>query len=139
MKSGESFSSGQSFLAGSTRNIYFPFDIIDDSPLDVATEMVKELEITDWNPLEIAEMIDGEISALVPLRKKSDPRYEAYNIFNYQEDADGSHHPFYSFSSRASSQVSLSGLMTHGCDWLQGMSMHNSLKVVIDGTWYYIT
>ncbi|XWS71940.1 hypothetical protein CRYUN_Cryun03dG0181900 [Craigia yunnanensis] len=106
---------------GSTRNIFFPFDIVDDTPLDVATEMVKELEITDWNPLEIAEMIDGEISALVPLRKKSDfPRYEAYTTFNYQEDADGSHHPFYSFSSCSSSQVSLSGLMTHGCDWLRG-------------------
>ncbi|XWS74436.1 hypothetical protein CRYUN_Cryun02cG0216000 [Craigia yunnanensis] len=106
---------------GSTRNIYFPFDIVDDSPLDVATEMVKELEITDWDPFEIAEMIAGEISALVPLRKKSDfPRHEAYNTFNYQEDDNGSHHPFYTEgSSCSSSQVSLSGLMTHGCDWLQ--------------------
>ncbi|XWS53414.1 hypothetical protein CRYUN_Cryun11dG0155300 [Craigia yunnanensis] len=105
---------------GSTRNIYFPFDIVNDTPLDVATEMVKELEITDWEPPEIAEMIDGEISALVPPRKKSDfPRHEACNTFNYQEDNDGSHHPFYSFSSCSSSQVSLSGLMTHGCDWLQ--------------------
>ncbi|XVF05845.1 hypothetical protein REPUB_Repub05bG0208400 [Reevesia pubescens] len=58
---------------GSTRNVYFPFDIVNDKPLDVATEMVKELEITDWDPLEISKMID----------------------------------------------VSLSGLMTHGCDWLQ--------------------
>ncbi|KAH1030144.1 hypothetical protein J1N35_046042 [Gossypium stocksii] len=74
---------------GSTRNIYFPFDIVEDTPLDVATEMVKELEITDWDPLEIAEMIDGEISALVPQWKKSDlPRHQAHNTYNYQEDDD---------------------------------------------------
>ncbi|MBA0752817.1 hypothetical protein Gogos_001619, partial [Gossypium gossypioides] len=104
---------------GSTRNIYFPFDIVEDTPLDVATEMVKELEITDWDPLEIAEMIDGEISALVPQWKKSDlPRHQAYNSYNYQEDDDdGCHHPFYSFSSCSSSQMSV--LMSHGCDWLR--------------------
>ncbi|XVE58924.1 hypothetical protein DITRI_Ditri05aG0002000 [Diplodiscus trichospermus] len=105
---------------GSTRNIYFPFDIVHDTPLDVATEMVKELEITDWDPRKIAEMIDGEISAIVPLWKKSNiPRHEAYNTYNYQEDDDGSHHPFYSFSSCSSSQVSLSGLMTQDSDWLR--------------------
>ncbi|TYH36759.1 hypothetical protein ES332_D13G287200v1 [Gossypium tomentosum] len=104
---------------GSTRNIYFPFDIVEDTPLDVATEMVKELEITDWDPLEIAEMIDGEISALVPQWKKSDlPRHQAHNTYNYQEDDDdGCHHPFYSFSSCSSSQMSV--LMSHGCDWLR--------------------
>lgn len=45
LKSGESFS----FLihiyvlsfAGSTRNIYFPFDIVDNTPMDVTTEMGK--------------------------------------------------------------------------------------------------
>ncbi|OMP02317.1 hypothetical protein COLO4_11198 [Corchorus olitorius] len=105
---------------GSSRNIYFPFDILHDTPLDVATEMVKELEITDWEPIEIAEMIDGEISALVPQWKKTDfPSHEAYNTINYQEEDDGPHHPFYSFSSCSSSQVSLSGLITHGTDWLQ--------------------
>ncbi|PPS13228.1 hypothetical protein GOBAR_AA07430 [Gossypium barbadense] len=106
---------------GSTRNIYFPFDIVEDTPLDVATEMVKELEITDWDPLEIAEMIDGEISALVPQWKKSDlPRHQAHNTYNYQvDDDDGCHHPFYSFSSCSSSQMSV--LMSHGCDWLRGI------------------
>lgn len=96
---------------------------MEDTPLDVATEMVKELEITDWDPLEIAEMIDGEISALVPQWKKSDlPRHQAYNTYNYQEDDDddddGCHHPFYSFSSCSSSQMSV--LMSQGCDWLRG-------------------
>nr|GME08791.1 probable serine/threonine-protein kinase WNK5 [Ipomoea batatas] len=49
---------------GKARNIFFPFDITSDTALEVATEMVKELEITDWMPLDIAEMIDEEISAL---------------------------------------------------------------------------
>ncbi|KAK9940964.1 hypothetical protein M0R45_017596 [Rubus argutus] len=105
---------------GSHRNIYFPFDILNDTPIDVATEMVKELEIIDWEPFEIANMIEGEISALVPVW-----RTEAYHTFNYQEDDDGPHYPFHSFSSCSSSQSSLSGLMsshgmnTNGCDQLQ--------------------
>lgn len=110
--------------AGSHRNIYFPFDILNDTPIDVATEMVKELEIIDWEPFEIANMIEGEISALVP-----NWRTEAYHTFNYQEDDDGPHYPFHSFSSCSSSQSSFSGLMsshginvmTNGCDQLQGM------------------
>ncbi|KAG1338137.1 putative serine/threonine-protein kinase WNK5 [Cocos nucifera] len=51
---------------GHMRNIYFPFDIITDTPIDVANEMVKELDITDREPSEIAEMIAQEISILVP-------------------------------------------------------------------------
>ncbi|EXC19549.1 putative serine/threonine-protein kinase WNK4 [Morus notabilis] len=105
---------------GSLRNIYFPFDTVTDTAIDVATEMVKELEISDWEPFEIAEMIQGEISALIP----------HYDTFNYQDDDDendGTHHPLYSFSSSSSSQASISGLITsHGvdnianpCDWLQ--------------------
>ncbi|GLU11978.1 hypothetical protein SLE2022_286910 [Rubroshorea leprosula] len=100
---------------GSSRNIYFPFDIVNDTPLDVAMEMVKELEITDWEPFEIAEMIDGEISGLIPQWKKPDFTHcEAYHTFNYQEDDGVPHHPFNSFSSRSSSQLSLSGLMVQG-------------------------
>ena len=90
--------------------------------------MVKELEITHWDPFEIAEMIQGEISSLLP----------HYDTFNYQEydnegDDDGSHHPFYDFSSASSSQASISGLNTsHGNDkvanlgdWVQGMISHH--------------
>uniref|UniRef100_A0A2P2M6P7 non-specific serine/threonine protein kinase n=1 Tax=Rhizophora mucronata TaxID=61149 RepID=A0A2P2M6P7_RHIMU len=98
---------------GSSRNIYFPFDIIHDTPMDVAMEMVKELEIDDWEPHEIAEMIDGEISALAPSRKKWYlPDIEAYHTFDYQKD-DGHENPFPSPSSCSSSQASLSELMTH--------------------------
>ncbi|KAK1577882.1 hypothetical protein Q3G72_025650 [Acer saccharum] len=103
---------------GSVRNVYFPFDIVNDTALDVATEMVKELELADWEPSEIAEMIDGEISAIVPHWKKLNlPHSEAnYHTFNYQEDDDHDR-PLCSFSSSSSSQVSLSGLLTHGYDW----------------------
>ncbi|KAK9280524.1 hypothetical protein L1049_014216 [Liquidambar formosana] len=113
---------------GPPRNIFFPFDIVTDTPIDVATEMVKELEITDWEPFEIADMIDGEISALVPHWKKWDmPQPEPYHTYDYQEDDDGPQHPFHSCSSCSSSQASISGLITsrrmeettRGSDWLQ--------------------
>ncbi|XP_050371339.1 probable serine/threonine-protein kinase WNK4 [Argentina anserina] len=109
---------------GAHRNIFFPFDILNDTPIDVATEMVKELEIIDWEPYEIAKMIEGEISVLVP-----DWKTEAYHAFNYQDDDDndGPHYHFHSCSSDSSSQSPFSGLMsshriigmTNGCDQLQ--------------------
>ncbi|XP_051129727.1 probable serine/threonine-protein kinase WNK9 [Andrographis paniculata] len=51
---------------GRVRNIYFPFDIDTDTALSVATEMVFELDIHDHDVTKIAEMIDNEISSLVP-------------------------------------------------------------------------
>ncbi|KAH7665684.1 Non-specific serine/threonine protein kinase protein [Dioscorea alata] len=51
---------------GRVRNIYFPFDVEVDTALSVATEMVAELDITDYDVTRIAEMIDGEVSSLVP-------------------------------------------------------------------------
>lgn len=106
---------------GTGRNIYFPFDIVDDTPLGVAMEMVKELEINDWEPTEIAEMIHGEISALIPHWKKWDlPHLEAYHTFNYKEHEDDEPmHLLYSCSSCSSSQVSFPGLMAHSYNWLQ--------------------
>lgn len=87
--------------------------------------MVKELEINDWEPCEIADMIEGEISALVPEWKT-----KPYHTFNYQDDEDDPHHPFNTFSSCSSSQASGTGLITsHKIDkmendwnWLQGMA-----------------
>lgn len=113
------------------RNIYFPFDILTDTPIDVAMEMVKELEIADWEPFEISDMIEGEISALVPHWRRGELSHsETYHTFNYQDDDDddGPHHPFHSFSSFSSSEVSASGLNKieamadhRGC--LQGMAL----------------
>ncbi|KAJ4845912.1 Serine/threonine-protein kinase wnk4 [Turnera subulata] len=97
---------------GSLRNIYFPFDILHDTPMDVAMEMVKELDIDDWEPIEIAEMINGEISALVPSWKQWElPHIEEHHTYDYQED-DGNH-PFYSSASCSPSHASLSGSMAH--------------------------
>ncbi|PKI44764.1 hypothetical protein CRG98_034712 [Punica granatum] len=51
---------------GRVRNIYFSFDIDNDTALSVATEMVAELDIHDQDETKIADMIDDEISSLVP-------------------------------------------------------------------------
>jgi len=74
---------------GHMRNIHFPFSIVSDTPLEVALEMVKELEITDWDPLEIAAMIENEISLLVPNWRVHDssPRHHS---FGHEDDDDES-------------------------------------------------
>ncbi|KAL2942461.1 Serine/threonine-protein kinase WNK1 [Bienertia sinuspersici] len=66
---------------GRIRNIYFPFDIELDTALSVATEMVAELEITDQDVTSIADMIDGEIAALVP-DWKIGPGFEETTCFS---------------------------------------------------------
>ncbi|XP_027151489.1 probable serine/threonine-protein kinase WNK4 isoform X1 [Coffea eugenioides] len=92
---------------GATRNVFFPFDMASDTPMGVAREMVRELDITDWTPSEIADMIDAEISGLLPYSKKWEhsqpPRY---HILHYEEEEDHNH-PFVDFSSCSSSQVSI--------------------------------
>jgi WNK lysine deficient protein kinase len=88
---------------GPVRNVYFPYDIVSDTAVDVATEMVKELEITDWEPLEIADMIEGEISSLLPNSNW------AHHPNHDQNDLS---RPFNSsFSSCSSSQTSLLALL----------------------------
>lgn len=120
---------------GQSRNIYFPFDIVNDTAVDVAVEMVKELEISDWEPSEIAVMIEKEISSLVPSYKRGSPQDQHYS-FSYEDDDDDgdvTHHPFHYFSSCSSSQTSLPALslpsmarchsgknITNDQDWLQG-------------------
>lgn len=52
--------------AGHIRNIHFPFNIVADSAMSVASEMVAELDLSDQDVTTIAEMIDVEILALVP-------------------------------------------------------------------------
>ncbi|KAK8571439.1 hypothetical protein V6N13_047128 [Hibiscus sabdariffa] len=105
---------------GHARNIYFPFDIVNDTAIEVALEMVKELEINDWEPLEIADMIEEEISSLIPSWKDrgSSKVHLDQHTFRYEDDDDkdgddcnGIHHPFYATSSHSSSQVSLPALL----------------------------
>lgn len=107
-------------LSGDVRNVFFPFDIVSDTPMDVANEMVKELEINDWRPIEIANMIDAEISGLVPDWKIGG----LFHVGNDQEDDFEHHNPF---SPSSSSHMSvLSSIKSHMTDgkhqnWLQGI------------------
>ncbi|XP_038988321.1 probable serine/threonine-protein kinase WNK5 isoform X2 [Phoenix dactylifera] len=97
---------------GHVRNIYFPFDIVIDTPSDVANEMVKELEITDREPSEIAEMIAQEISVLVPGWNEGDvpENSNSHHVYSFGDDEeDGCNHPFCYLSSPTSSQGSLFG------------------------------
>ncbi|KAM7280235.1 hypothetical protein ACFE04_007369 [Oxalis oulophora] len=56
---------------GCIRNIYFPFDIENDTAISVATEMISELDdLTDQDVTKIAETIDSEIANIVPNWKK---------------------------------------------------------------------
>ncbi|KAJ6836663.1 putative serine/threonine-protein kinase WNK5 [Iris pallida] len=75
---------------GQVRNIYFPFDIYSDTAIDVANEMVRELEITDRDPSEIAEVIAQEISTLVPQWKDGGEAAEdrCHHEYSYKDDAD---------------------------------------------------
>ncbi|XP_028214497.1 probable serine/threonine-protein kinase WNK4 isoform X2 [Glycine soja] len=97
---------------GSCRNVYFPFDIYTDTPIDVAMEMVKELEITDLKPSDIANMIEGEISVLLPNKRNS-------NCSVITMTTTTNHH-FHSASSRSSSQGSISGSDSRADDLLNG-------------------
>ena len=116
------------FPAGSARTVYFPFDILTDTPIDVATEMVKELEIADWEPFEIANMIDGEVSALLPHRWPSNCS-DACHTFSYQDDEydDGPHHHFRSFSSCAHLFSEFMAAMITNCH-LRWVNIHGSHK-----------
>ncbi|XP_039146567.1 probable serine/threonine-protein kinase WNK5 isoform X1 [Dioscorea cayenensis subsp. rotundata] len=95
---------------GKVRNIYFPFDILSDTAIDVANEMVKELEIKDREPLEIAEIIDKEISNLAPDWKEALVNEEEHHVYSY----GGENHPFYSMSSPSSASSSHCSMLEPG-------------------------
>ncbi|XP_019465173.1 PREDICTED: probable serine/threonine-protein kinase WNK5 isoform X2 [Lupinus angustifolius] len=109
---------------GHTRNVFFPFDTIQDTPIEVAMEMVKELSISHLEPSEIASMIDHEISTLVSTWRDGSTNYhnQLQHSFNYEEYEDiNNHHPFYFSSCSSSLHASLSFPMsksfynTHFC------------------------
>lgn len=97
------------YLAGTSRNIYFPFDTVSDTPLGVAVEMIKELDLVDWEPNEISYMIEGEVSSLLPRWKKWD-QLGPNSSLDYQDVVGDSFH-LRSDSSCSSSQASFSGLI----------------------------
>lgn len=70
-------------------------------------EMVKELEISDWDPYDIANMINREISALLPYRWKNE-NSDSFQTFSYQNDDVEEHRlHFRSISSCSSLQDSI--------------------------------
>jgi WNK lysine deficient protein kinase len=92
---------------GRARNIYFPFDTASDTAMEVAREMVKELDITDRSPSEIAAMIEQEIDRLLPDREQHEYSYAEHD----DEDEEQPPPPFYYLSSSpTSSQGSLYGV-----------------------------
>ncbi|PKU74319.1 putative serine/threonine-protein kinase WNK1 [Dendrobium catenatum] len=50
---------------GNVRNIFFPFDLDNDTAMSVATEMVTDLNITYYDITQIAKLIDDEVASLV--------------------------------------------------------------------------
>lgn len=126
------------------RNIYFPFDILSDTAIDVANEMVKELEIKDREPLEIAEIIDKEISNLAPDWKEALVNEEEHHVYSY----GGENHPFYSMSSPSSSSSSHCSMLEPGpssrhrehCqeDWLRGICCDQVEFQTATNTYIYV-
>ncbi|XP_047175339.1 probable serine/threonine-protein kinase WNK5 [Vigna umbellata] len=113
-------------ITGHTRHVFFPFDTLKDTAIQVAMEMVQELEISHLEPLEIAAMIDHEVSALVPSwRDRVKCHHQRQHSFNYEEDEDiNNHHPFFLSSSPSSPRGS------------GHMSASNSFKTHVRGNHY---
>ncbi|GJN28475.1 hypothetical protein PR202_gb16603 [Eleusine coracana subsp. coracana] len=92
---------------GYVRNIYFPFDMASDTATEVATEMVKELDITDRDPAEIAAMIEQEIHRLMPAGREQH-EYSYYAGHEHDDDENQEQPPpppfYYLSSSPTSSQ-----------------------------------
>lgn len=109
-------------ISGRVRNIYFPFDIETDTALSVATEMVAELDITDQDVTKIAEMIDGEIAALVPDWKPGFGLDESPNFKNgscCQNCASDGSVPDY-LSSHPGKSLHILQCSKHGCGSVHG-------------------
>ncbi|KHN29517.1 Putative serine/threonine-protein kinase WNK5 [Glycine soja] len=116
-------------ITGHTRHVFFPFDTLKDTAIQVAMEMVQELEISHLEPLEIAVRIDHEVSALVPTwRDRVKCHHQRQYSFNYEEDEDvNNHHPFFLSSSPSSPRGS------------GHMSASNSFKTRVRGNHYPFT
>ncbi|KAL8166639.1 hypothetical protein V2J09_008138 [Rumex salicifolius] len=119
------------------RNIYFPFDVDMDTALSVATEMVGELDITDQDVTHIADMIDGEISRLVPewrpgLGIEETPRFAN---MNFCQNCASNHNSIGSFTDFLSNDNGGPGFFqcSNGC----GAAMHGRFEEItydVDGS-----
>lgn len=108
---------------GLVRNIYFPFDTETDTALSVATEMVAELDIIDQDVTELAELIDEEITKLVPNRKRGSSIKEAIDCTDVDSynDCISNGYPDHPSSDNSGSQNSHSlHLLEHGSTSTRG-------------------
>ncbi|KAH6821683.1 with no lysine kinase 1 [Perilla frutescens var. hirtella] len=124
---------------GRVRNIYFPFDIENDTALSVATEMVAELDITDQDVTRIAEMIDGEIGSLVPEWK---PGFGIHESPNFKNDSccqncapDGSVAGY--LSSHPTKSLHILPCSKHGCGSVHGR--FEEITYQVDGSEHCVT
>ncbi|CAI9776819.1 unnamed protein product [Fraxinus pennsylvanica] len=105
---------------GCVRNIYFPFDIETDTALSVAAEMVAELDITDHDVTKIAEMINSEISSLVPEWKRGEESLDDVNNIYCQNCAsDGSLVDYLSLHGLGK-DLQVLQCLKHGCGEVHG-------------------
>lgn len=65
---------------GPARNIHFHFYIDSDTALGVASEMIEQLDLSDQDVTEIADLIDTFIAELVPGWKPGDPADETIGV-----------------------------------------------------------
>ncbi|XP_077254123.1 with no lysine (K) kinase 1 isoform X2 [Tasmannia lanceolata] len=129
---------------GRIRNIYFPFDIEIDTALSVATEMVAELDITDQDVTKIAEIIDGEISSLVPEWKPGPgieeiPRFSTSSFCHHCASNGSSNGSLFDYLS-SNNQSGKNPQAIHCCRL--GCSMHGRFEEVtyqVEGSEHCVT
>lgn len=107
---------------GHIRKIYFSFDIEADTALSVATEMVAELDITDHDVTEIADMIDGEIASLVPDWQSGPGIVETprFSNQNFCHNCASNHTSSGSFMEFLSNNPGATQNCKHGCASMRG-------------------
>lgn len=96
--------------SGHVRNIHFPFDIEVDTSLNVASEMVAELDLTDQDVTTIADMIDTAVRRYVP-------EWTSRNVTENNDDAALGAAPFPSDSDRPSIALFLERLPSGRTYW----------------------
>ncbi|KAF9673709.1 hypothetical protein SADUNF_Sadunf10G0052400 [Salix dunnii] len=111
-------------VEGRIRNIYFSFDIKTDTAISVATEMIDELDITEQDVLKVADMIDGEISTLIPEWKKGlgieESPQNTYASFCQNCASHGYLLDYFSSNSLGSRNLEVLQCSRHGCAAVHG-------------------
>ena len=105
--------------------------MVSDTPVDVANEMVRELDITYRDPSQIADMIAREVSALVPDWKdpKTEERDPLRHVYGDEEDS----HSFPEPSSSTSTQESVTCILPSQSPWPKGNSQNKFWTVGSSG------